>query len=46
MSKYHDDGFDPEALSVQVSEMLVATADGSDDLIDSACRVVGRDLTE
>ena len=36
MSKYHDDGFDPEALSVQVSEMLVATADGSDDLIDSA----------
>jgi GAF domain-containing protein len=36
MSKYYDDGFDPDALSVQVSEMLVATADGSDDLIDSA----------
>jgi GAF domain-containing protein len=36
MSKYHDDGFNPDALSVQVSEMLVATADGSDDLIDSA----------
>ena len=36
MSKYHDDGFNPAALSVQVSEMLVATADGSDDLIDSA----------
>jgi GAF domain-containing protein len=36
MSKYHDDGFDPGALSVQVSEMLVATADGSDDMIDSA----------
>ena len=35
MSKYHDDGFNPAALSVQVSEMLVATADGSDDLIDS-----------
>ena len=36
MSKYHDDGFNPTALSVRVSEMLVATADGSDDLIDSA----------
>ena len=36
MSKYHDDGFNPAALSVRVSEMLVATADGSDDLIDSA----------
>jgi GAF domain-containing protein len=36
MSKYHDDGFNPAALSVQVSEMLVATADGSDDMIDSA----------
>jgi GAF domain-containing protein len=36
MSKYYDDGFNPAALSVQVSEMLVATADGSDDLIDVA----------
>ena len=36
MSKHYDDGFNPAALSVQVSEMLVATADGSDDLIDSA----------
>ena len=36
MSKYRDDGFNPAALSVRVSEMLVATADGSDDLIDSA----------
>jgi GAF domain-containing protein len=36
MSKYHDEGFDPAALSVQVSDMLIATADGSDDLIDSA----------
>ena len=36
MSKHYDDGFDPDALSVRVSEMLVATADGSDDLIDSA----------
>jgi GAF domain-containing protein len=36
MSKYYEDGFDPGALSVQVSEMLVATADGSDDMIDSA----------
>ena len=36
MSKYNDDGFNPTALSVRVSEMLVATADGSDDLIDSA----------
>lgn len=36
MSKYLDDGFNPEALSVRVCEMLVATADGSDDLIDSA----------
>jgi GAF domain-containing protein len=36
MSKHHKDGFDPDALSVKVSELLVATADGSDDLIDSA----------
>ena len=36
MSKYHDDEFDPGSLSVRVSEMLVATADGSDNLIDSA----------
>lgn len=36
MSKYYDDGFNPAALSVQVSEMLVATADASDDQIDSA----------
>ena len=36
MPQYHDDGFNPAALSVQVSEMLVATADGSDDLIDKA----------
>ena len=36
MSKYHDDEYDPASLSVRVSEMLVATADGSDNLIDSA----------
>jgi GAF domain-containing protein len=36
MSKYYDDGFSPAALSVQVSEMHVATADGSDEQIDNS----------
>lgn len=40
MAKHHDNdlegGFNPADLSVRVSEMLVATADGSDELINSA----------
>jgi GAF domain-containing protein len=36
MSKYYEEGFDPDDLSVRVSEMLVATADSSDELIDGA----------
>lgn len=34
--KFYEDGFDPADLSVKVSELLVATADSSDVLIDSA----------
>lgn len=40
MAKYYDDGFDPDDLSVKVSELLVATADGSDALIDSGVQEV------
>ncbi len=36
MSKYYEEGFDPDDLMVKVSEMLVATADSSDELIDSS----------
>jgi GAF domain-containing protein len=36
MAKFYDEGFDPDDLSIKVSELLVATADGSDELIDSA----------
>ncbi len=36
MSKYYEEGFDPEDLSVKVSELLVATADSSDELVDGA----------
>ncbi len=35
-SKYYDDGFNPDDLSIKVSEMLVATADTSDELIDDS----------
>lgn len=34
MTKFYDEGFNPDDLSVRVSELLVATADGSDELID------------
>lgn len=36
MGKFYEEGFDPNDLSIRVSELLVATADGSDELIDSA----------
>jgi GAF domain-containing protein len=36
MTQFYDDGFDPNDLSIKVSDMLVATADASDELIDSA----------
>ena len=35
-SKYYEEGFNPDDISIRVSEMLVATADGSDELIDGA----------
>ena len=34
MQRLYDEGFNPDDLSIQVSELLVATADGSDVLID------------
>ena len=34
MAKFYDEGFNPDDLIIRVSELLVATADGSDDLID------------
>ncbi len=36
MAKYYEDGFNPEDLNITVSELLVATADASDELLDSA----------
>jgi GAF domain-containing protein len=36
MPQHHKDGFHPDAMSVHESEMLVATADASDELINSA----------
>jgi hypothetical protein len=36
MVKIHDDGFDMDNLKVKVSELLVATADSSDEPIDKA----------
>lgn len=36
MATYYDEGFDPNDLTITVSEMLVATADESDELIDEA----------
>jgi GAF domain-containing protein len=36
MPEHHKDGFHPDAISVHESEMLVATADASDELLDSA----------
>jgi hypothetical protein len=35
-AKFHHDGFDQGDLNVKVSELLVATADSSDELIDRA----------
>lgn len=40
MATYYDDGFNPDDLSVKVSELLVATADGSDDMLDSGVQEV------
>ncbi len=34
MAKYYEEGFDPDDLSITVSELLVATADASDELLD------------
>ena len=36
MAKYYDDGFNPDDLNIRVSELLVATAEASDELLDSA----------
>lgn len=36
MAKYYEEGFDPQDLNITVSELLVATADASDELLDSA----------
>lgn len=36
MAQFYEDEFNPDDLSVKVSELLVATADESDELIDSA----------
>ena len=36
MPKRHDQGFHPDSMSVRESDMLVATADSSDELLDSA----------
>lgn len=36
MGKYYEEGFDPDDLSITVSELLVATADASDELLDTA----------
>lgn len=36
MAKYYEEGFDPEDLNIRVSELLVATADASDELLDSS----------
>lgn len=33
---FYEDGFDPDDLTVKVSELLIATADSSDALVDSA----------
>lgn len=36
MGQFYEEGFDPQDLSIRVSELLVATADASDELIDRA----------
>ena len=36
MAIYYEEGFDPKDLNIIVSEMLVATADASDELLDNA----------
>lgn len=40
MATYYDEGFNPDDLSVKVSELLVATADQSDAMIDSGVQEV------
>ena len=46
MPQHHKDGFHPDAMSVHESEMLVATADASDELINSAVSETLRLLRE
>ena len=46
MPKFYEEGFDPDDISIKVSEMLVATADASDAMIDSAVTEVLRLLRE
>lgn len=36
MAKFYEEGFDPNDLNITVSELLVATADTSDELLDGA----------
>lgn len=36
MASFYDDGFHPDDLSIRISELLVATADSSDELINGA----------
>jgi GAF domain-containing protein len=40
MASLYDEGFDPDDMQVKVSELLVATADGSDELVDSQVQEV------
>jgi GAF domain-containing protein len=44
MSRYFDAGMDPSEISVRISEMLVATVESSDEMIDSAVSQVLRML--
>jgi GAF domain-containing protein len=36
MNKYFEEGMDPDSIGVQISEMLVATVEASDEMIDKA----------
>ena len=44
--KLHDSAFGPDELSVMISELLVATADGTDPSIDRSVTEVLRTLRE
>jgi GAF domain-containing protein len=44
MSRFFDEGLDPEDIGVKISEMLVATAEASDELIDRSVAQVLRML--